>query len=129
MNASTLLIADDNAGVRRVLERLLARPGRRMIVAEDGLAALKAAREQRPDAIILDVRMPGLSGYEVCRKLRDDDPTREIPILLLTGLSELADQMEGLQLGADAYIAKPFDMRELTARVDALLGRHAGHEA
>ena len=116
----TVLIADDNAGTRRVLERCLGE-GRRLLTAEDGLTALDLARAHRPALIILDVRMPGLDGYDVCAQLRDDEDTRAIPILMLTGLDVQEAAYRSIGQPADAWMAKPFNVNELVSRVGELL--------
>lgn len=119
----TLLIADDNPGVRRVLVQMLGSAGMRTVTASNGEQALDGARRFRPDLIILDVRMPGRSGFEVCSELRGDAATSRIPILMLTGLGEAETEYEGIGSGADEYLYKPFRFTELEARVRALLGR------
>ncbi|UPT75548.1 MAG: response regulator [Elusimicrobiota bacterium] len=121
-NQDTVLIADDNPGVRRVLERCLA-DGRRVLTAEDGESALAMAREHLPDLIILDVRMPGRDGHEVCAELRGAEATRGIPILMLTGLGEHEAAYLSIGSAADAWLSKPFNTNDLEARVRALLGR------
>lgn len=121
----TLLVADDNAVIRRILRRTFEGPETEILEADDGLTALAAARIGQPDMLILDVRMPGLDGHEVCRALRAEEATRGLPILMLTGLGDVADEVAGLELGADAYVSKPFNLLELKARVNALLRRCA----
>ena len=121
----TLLIADDNAGVRRVLVHMLASIGMRAVAVADGLQALESARQFLPDLIILDVRMPGRGGYEVCAELRRDETTRRIPVLMLTGLGEHEAEYEGIGSGADGYLGKPFEFNELELRVRGLLARAA----
>jgi DNA-binding response OmpR family regulator len=127
MNAETteptLLIADDNPGVRRVLVQVLASFGMRTVTASDGEQALESARRLRPDLIILDVRMPGRDGHQVCAALREDDLTRHIPVLMLTGMGEREAEFNGIGTGADGYLGKPFDFGELESRVRGLLGR------
>lgn len=119
---NVVLIADDNPGVRRVLAQCLAGE-RRVLTAEDGGSALALAREHRPDLIILDVRMPGLDGQAVCAELREDAATRDIPILMMTGMGEHEAAYRAIGSPADGWLHKPFDMRELEARVSGLLGR------
>ena len=125
MNEKKLLIADDNPGIRRMLEHCLRADGRSLLTAEDGDAAVEMAKEHIPDLIILDVRMPGRDGYAVCSALRADARTRLIPIMILTGLGSPEDEIKGIDGGADAYMAKPFDLNEFQARVRALLWRTA----
>lgn len=120
--AKTLvLVADDDPIVRRVVERVLGAPDRMILTAGNGEEALRIARSLRPSLIILDVLMPGLSGHEVCRALRAQPEMRAIAILMLTGLCAVRDEVEGLDMGADDYLAKPFDAAQLNARADALL--------
>jgi two-component system, OmpR family, alkaline phosphatase synthesis response regulator PhoP len=115
-----LLIADDNPGVRKVLYQLLWEEDRDFVLAADGDAALRLARRELPDLVILDLRMPGRDGYDVCDALRSEEATRSIPVLMLTGAG---DEEAARVAGADAYMAKPFDMRLLGARVRELLRR------
>jgi DNA-binding response OmpR family regulator len=124
----TVLIADDNPGVRRVLSRCLEK-GRRVLTAVDGDSALTMAREHLPDLIILDVRMPGRDGNQVCAELRGCEATRGIPILMLTGLDEHEAAFRAIGSPADAWLAKPFNLHVLEDRVRALLGRGAAGSA
>ncbi len=120
----TVLVVEDETLLRETLEYNLARQGYRVLTAADGLTALQVARSARPDAILLDVMLPGMDGLDVCRTLRGET---SVPILMLTARSEEADKVVGLEMGADDYVTKPFSMRELIARVKALLRRgHAG---
>ncbi|MDX6316256.1 MAG: two-component system, OmpR family, response regulator PrrA [Streptomyces sp.] len=116
-----MLVADDDAAIRRSLERGLRLNGFSVLLADDGRGALAAHRDGTPDVVVLDVSMPGLSGIEVCRTLRDvgDD----VPVLMLSALDELADRVAGLQAGADDYLIKPFALQELVLRLRALLRR------
>lgn len=125
MKKNTVLIADDDPGVRRILERVLSAANRSVVAVETGPAAVEAAVAHRPSLIILDVMMPGLDGRQVCAALRADSRTWDIPILMVTGLCAVADEVGGLDAGADDYVAKPFHTADLTARVDALLRRAA----
>ncbi|WP_425556774.1 response regulator transcription factor [Kitasatospora saccharophila] len=119
--AGRVLVVDDDAGIRRSLERGLRLSGFRVAVAADGALALAALAEEPPDVLVLDVGMPGSSGTEVCRTLRarGDDT----PVLMLSALDELADRVAGLQAGADDYLVKPFALEELVLRLHALLRR------
>lgn len=108
------------------IEYNLQKAGYRTLTAFDGERALSQSRDERPDLIILDVMLPKVSGWEVCRALRGDpDYTTQAPILMLTARGEESDKVIGLELGADDYLVKPFSMRELVARVRALLRRSA----
>lgn len=115
-----VLIVDDEPTLLATLKYNLEREAYAVVTATDGESGLAAAREARPDLIVLDLMMPGLSGLEVCRILRRE--TR-VPILMLTARDSEVDKVVGLELGADDYVTKPFAMRELIARVSALLRR------
>ncbi len=116
-----VLVADDDAAVRRSLERGLRLDGFSVLLADDGHSALAAARGKAPDVVVLDVSMPGPSGIEVCRTLRDEG--NDVPVLMLSALDELADRVAGLQAGGDDYLVKPFALQELVLRLRALLRR------
>jgi DNA-binding response OmpR family regulator len=115
-----LLVVDDEAGILRLMKLELSAQGFRVITATNGEEAIAVAEEQRPDAILLDVMMPGLSGLEVMRRLRERS---NVPILLVTAKDKDTDKVRGLELGADDYIVKPFNPDELGARVRAVLRR------
>ena len=116
----TILVADDEPTLVATLKYNLERESYAVVTAADGEAALAMARETRPDLIVLDLMMPGLNGLEVCRILRKE---MQVPVLMLTARDDETDKVAGLELGADDYVTKPFSMRELTARVRALLRR------
>jgi DNA-binding response OmpR family regulator len=122
---STVLIADDNSGVRRVLVSMFAAAGMQTVTARDGAQALESARRFLPDLILLDVRMPGRDGFDVCSELRSDEATRGIPILMLTGQGVLETEYAGIGSGADGYLFKPVNFGDLEARVRSLLARRA----
>ncbi len=125
-----ILIVEDEADLADLLGYNLRKAGYRTEVASDGNAGLKRAVDDRPDLVILDVMMPHLSGLQVARLLRTDPKTTSIPILMLTAKGEETDQIAGLQVGADDYVTKPFSMKLLLARVEALLRRdRAPHAA
>lgn len=115
-----ILVVEDDLTLQETLVYNLTNQGYRVLTAEDGLAALEIAREQQPDLVLLDVMLPGLNGFEVCRILRREF---SVPILMLTARTEEVDKIIGLEVGADDYLTKPFSMRELLARVKALLRR------
>ncbi len=123
--ATTILIAEDDADIREVLRLYLEGEGFAVAEAADGDAALQLARSAAPDAAILDVMMPGMNGYELTRALRRQS---DIPILILSAKSQDNDKILGLNLGADDYIAKPFNPMEVVARLKAHL-RRAGAPA
>ncbi|MEU3778755.1 response regulator transcription factor [Streptomyces sp. NPDC032472] len=118
---AVVLVADDDAAIRRSLERGLRLSGFTVLLAEDGPTALAALAARPPDVLVLDVSMPGLTGTEVCRTLRERGD--ETPVLMLSALDELADRVAGLQAGADDYLVKPFALEELVLRLHALLRR------
>lgn len=121
---TTILVADDEPGVRTALRRMLSGPGCRVLAVEDGVRAVEAARSAAPDLVVLDVHMPGLDGWGVLRALRGQPRTRLVPVILLTGAAEPEDRVGGLASGADDYVTKPFLPAELKARVEGLLRRH-----
>ena len=120
-----VLIADDEPNIVISLEFLMKREGYEVSVARDGPAALAAIRSERPDLVLLDVMMPGLSGFEVCRAVRGDESLAGVRIVMLTAKGRDTDLAKGTALGADAYVTKPFSTRELAQRVRELLGRTA----
>lgn len=115
-----ILVVDDEPKVARLARDYLEKNGFRVITAADGQSALTIARREKPDLIILDLMLPQIDGREVCRILRRES---NVPIIMLTALSEEIDQVTGLEIGADDYITKPFSVRALVARVRALLRR------
>jgi len=115
-----ILVVEDDDSLLETLEYNLVRQGYEVLLARDGRTGLKLAREQQPDLLLLDLMLPGLDGFEVCRQLRQE---MSVPILMLTARTEEVDKIVGLEVGADDYLTKPFSMRELLARVKALLRR------
>ena len=120
MDKTRLLIVEDESTLLETLKYSLERQGYDVVTASDGVQALSTAREEKPDLVILDVMLPGLDGFEVCRILRQE---MSLPILMLTAKDEEVDKIVGLEVGADDYLTKPFSMRELLARVRAHLRR------
>jgi DNA-binding response OmpR family regulator len=118
---SRILVIEDDVAILRGLKDNLMAESYEVHTAEDGAEGYRLAREQDPDLIILDLMLPTLSGYEICRKLRDEGDS--VLILMLTARGEEADRILGLDMGADDYVTKPFSVRELKARVRALLRR------
>jgi two-component system, OmpR family, response regulator MprA len=116
----TILVVDDDPSIRSVVSRGLRFEGYTVVVATDGLEALRIAREQTLDMVVLDVMLPNLDGLEVCRRLRRGT---NIPILMLTARDAVSDRIAGLDSGADDYLVKPFDFDELVARIRAQLRR------
>jgi DNA-binding response OmpR family regulator len=118
-----ILVVDDEPKIARLARDYLEKNGFRVLIAADGQSALATARREKPDLIILDLMLPQIDGREVCRILRRES---DVPIIMLTALSEEIDQVTGLEIGADDYITKPFSVRALVARVRALLRRSRG---
>ena len=118
--ANKVLVVEDEPTLLETLEYNLVRQGYEVYTAADGTTAVSLARQEEPDLIILDVMLPGIDGFEVCRILRQE---MIVPILMLTARDEEVDKVVGLEVGADDYMTKPFSMRELLARVKALLRR------
>ena len=118
---SYLLLADDNEEMRLMLRDLFRSAGHEVDLVEDGHAVLQSIQGREPDLVILDHAMPGMNGFEVCRRVKTNPFTARIPVLMLTAQSTVESKVEGFAAGADDYLAKPFDPRELRARVQALL--------
>ncbi len=123
MKPAHILLADDNPDMIGILRRSLLEDGHLVITAGDGQEALAVARCHQPDLVILDMAMPGLDGLQVCHMLRQDPRLDNVPILFLTGCASIDDCIQALDSGGDDYLIKPFDLRELQARVRALLRR------
>jgi len=117
----TILVVEDDAGIQMILRDALTSQGYQVTTADDGMKGLELARELKPALIILDVMLPLMDGFEVCRKIRKEGIVS--PILMLTVKDEELDKVLGLELGADDYVTKPFSLKELTARIKALLRR------
>ncbi len=121
-----ILAVDDEPDLLVLLEEHLTQEGYSVLTASTGMQAIAKAREEHPDVILLDVMMPGVSGFDVCNILRDFPDTAEIPVIFLTAVAETKRKVMGLNLGANDYITKPFDLHELTARVQAALRQSVG---
>ena len=117
---ATILVVDDEEGIVQLARLYLDREGFRVHTARDGQEGLEAVRRLKPDLIVLDLMMPRMDGWEVCRRLRKDSA---VPIIMLTARADDVDKIVGLELGADDYLPKPFNPRELVARVKAILRR------
>jgi two-component system phosphate regulon response regulator PhoB len=118
-----VLVVDDEADITALVAYHLAKAGYRVSTASNGNDAIRAARDERPDVIVLDLMLPVMSGYDVLQELRRMDETRDVGVILLTSRQEEADRIRGLTLGADDYLTKPFSPPELALRVAALLRR------
>ena len=121
MSAARLVVVEDEAHLAEVISDNLRLEGWEVSLAGDGASALRLVREQRPDLVLLDVMLPELDGFAVCQTLRAEG--NQVPILFLTAKSGVGDRLRGLELGGDDYLGKPFDLRELIARVRAILRR------
>ena len=121
-----VLVVEDEQDVADLLRYHLTKEGYEVVVAANGTDAVKRAREIQPELILLDVMVPQLNGWEICRRLKAETETRAIPIIMVTGRAEEGDKVLGFELGADDYVTKPFSPRELVARVRAVVrrGRH-----
>jgi len=117
-----VLVVDDEESVRELIELYLTKEGYNVLLAKDGKEALRLNGESHPDLIVLDLMLPGMDGWEVCRQIRSNS---RVPIIMLTARSEEVDRVVGLELGADDYVVKPFSPREMVARVKAVLRRGA----
>jgi putative two-component system response regulator len=120
-SGETVLVVDDLPANRELLRQLLERNGYRVCTASNGEEALAAVAETPPDLVLLDVRMPGRSGFEVCREIKGNPSSRLIPVVLVTALSDSEDRIQGINAGADDFLTKPFNAAELAARVRSLV--------
>ena len=120
MSNEKILVVDDDKNICELLRLYLVKEGYGVTIANDGTAALQEFDKLHPDLVLLDVMMPGIDGWEVCRKIRQNNQT---PIIMLTAKGETYDKVLGLELGADDYIVKPFEAKEVTARIKAVLRR------
>jgi len=118
-----ILVVEDETDIRKLIQYNLAQESYRVLEAEDGEQALRLLQRDKPSLIILDLMLPGLSGLELCRILRERSDTSHLPILMLTAKGGEADKVIGLEMGADDYLSKPFSPREMVARVRAILRR------
>jgi len=129
MASQSILVVEDEPDIRKLVQYNLAQERFKVLEAEDGEQALKILQREKPNLVILDLMLPGLSGLELCKLLRDRPQTAQLPILMLTAKAGEADKVVGLEMGADDYLAKPFSPREMVARVRAILRRTEGAPA
>ena len=128
MTKGKILVVDDEEHILELISYNLEAIGYETITAKDGNKALEIAKNEKVDLILLDLMLPGKDGYDVCREIRGMKETKAIPIIMLTAKGEEIDKIHGLELGADDYITKPFSIRELTARVKAVMRRYVAVE-
>jgi len=117
-----VLVCDDEPYIVESVSYVVRKAGYEASVAEDGEASLAAARAEHPDLIFLDIMMPKLSGYEVCRRLKQDPSTRDIHIIMLTARGQQEDERKAMELGADEFMTKPFSPRRMRAKLEEILG-------
>ena len=120
-----ILLGEDDSDIRELVTYKLEHVGHTVVAVDNGAAVLVAARQARPDLVILDVMMPEMSGFEVCRALRGDPATAAVPVIMLTARAQEHDVETGFEVGAHDYMTKPFSVRELASRVTATLNRAA----
>jgi len=124
--ATTILVVEDDRNIAQLLQLYLEKEGYTVVVAHDGGEGLTKFRSIQPNLVLLDVMMPVMNGWEVCKAIRDESHT---PVIMLTAKGETEDKIQGLRTGADDYITKPFEMREVLARMEAVLRRSGGSAA
>ena len=125
MKDAKILIVDDDLNISELLRLYLQKDGFQTVVVNDGTAAIEAAKNEAPDLILLDIILPKMDGWQVCREIRKNST---VPIIMLTAKGETFDKILGLELGADDYVTKPFDAKEIVARVKAVLRRSSPEE-
>jgi two-component system phosphate regulon response regulator PhoB len=128
MTKDTVIIVEDEEDILQLLEYNFQNAGFATVLSRDGHDALAKIRRQRPDLVVLDIMLPGLDGFEVCRQIKRDPKVSQVPVIMLTARGEEVDRIVGLELGADDYVVKPFSPRELILRARAVLKR-AGQES
>ncbi len=121
MTPKKILIADDNDNIREALSYLLEDEGYSLWLAKDGVETLARVKEVRPDILFLDIMMPEMNGYDVCRAIKDDPALKKTYVIMLTAKGQVAEQERGREVGADEYIVKPFSPMEILAKIKAIL--------
>lgn len=121
MGQSRILIVEDEESLLKLESILLSTRGYKVTGVSDGLAALREIEQNRPDLILLDIMMPGIDGFEVCRRVKENPDTRSIPVVMLTAKKSFADQTRGVEVGADAYLTKPFKSGKIIEIIEGLL--------
>lgn len=120
--AKKILIIEDDPSFSRAINHIIEKEGYDVITASNGLSGFRMAQEEKPDLLILDVMLPGLDGFEICSRLRQDPPTANLPIVMLSTKGQEADKTTGLKVGANEYLTKPVDRELLLAKITSLLG-------
>ena len=123
MKNTRILVVEDEESLLKLESILLGSRGYLVTGVKDGLAALKALNENSYDLVLLDIMMPGIDGFEVCRRIRENPQTREIPVVMLTAKKSAVDQARGLEVGADAYLTKPFKSIKIMDMIESLLAK------
>ncbi|HEX7079299.1 MAG TPA: response regulator [Candidatus Eisenbacteria bacterium] len=126
MSKGKILVVDDEIYIVHILDFSLGMEGYEVVTALDGEQALEKLKTEKPDLIVLDIMMPKLDGYEVCKAVKADPATKQIPVILLSAKGRNVDQKMGFEVGADDYITKPFSPRKLVERINQLLGQTVG---
>ena len=129
MSKGKILVVDDENYILHILDFSLGAEGYEVITAEDGEEAVRKTRDERPDLVVLDVMMPKMDGYETCKRLKEEEATRNIPVILLSAKGRTMDQNKGFEVGADDYITKPFSPRKLIEKIGTVLDRSANSES
>lgn len=124
MEQRKILIVEDEESLLKLESILLSTRGYRIKGVTDGLAALKEIEVDRPDLVLLDIMMPGIDGFEVCRRIKENEKTRDIPVVMLTAKKSSADQARGFEVGADDYLTKPFKSGRIIEAIEALLKKN-----
>lgn len=122
MNSKKILIADDNENIREALTYLLEDEGYSLTLAKDGAETLKKVKEVHPDILFLDIMMPEINGYDVCRAIKNDPSLKDVYVIMLTAKGQVSEQERGKEVGADEYIVKPFSPMEILTKIKNILG-------
>jgi DNA-binding response OmpR family regulator len=120
---ANILVIDDDQGALKLIQLILSHEGHQVLVAADGFQGLKIAMHQRPDLILLDLMLPGIDGFEVCSRLRQDPDTANVPVLIVSAKSQDTDRSTGVKVGANGYLTKPYQRNELLAQIEGYLGK------
>ena len=121
--AKKVLVCDDEPYIVESVSYVVRKAGYEVVVAEDGLEALNAVKREKPDLVFLDIMMPKVSGYEVCRQLKEDPTTKSAYVVMLTARGQEEDERRALEMGADEFMTKPFSPRKMRAKLDEILGQ------